>query len=147
MAGAENIKPFAIDSAEKAREMGRIGGMKSGEAKRKRKALRQAFIEALSCDIPRTSPFYKKTATLKKNFGMSGKPTVQDVMVLGQLMRARTSTMAAEFIRDTIGEKPTETFEDLTPQSPIVLGTIPLELVRKAKEEHDKRQLDNNKRP
>ena len=59
---------------------------------------------------------------------------------------AKGDVHAAEFLRDTKGERPAETFEDLTPKSPIVLGTIPLDKVLQAKADHDARQLENNKK-
>jgi hypothetical protein len=45
MAGKENIEPYKYD-AEKARVAGKVGGVKSGEAKRKKKLLRDLLMVA-----------------------------------------------------------------------------------------------------
>ena len=108
--------------------------------------MRDAFRDVLSCTIPRSSPIYKSLAAQMRAMGIGGIPTVQDVIILGMVKKASTSPQAAEFIRDTIGEKPVETFEDKTPQSPIILGVIDPEKVAKAKAEHDARQFENDKR-
>lgn len=71
---------------------------------------------------------------MMKSLGIKGDPTGQDLINLGVFNKAmKGDTNAAEFIRDTIGEKPTETFEDITPQSPIILGMIPQEEIDAAK--------------
>lgn len=43
----ENLRPCSIDNREKARELGRIGGKKSGEAKREKKRLSELLEAAL----------------------------------------------------------------------------------------------------
>lgn len=43
----ENLRPCYIDNREKARELGRIGGKKSGEAKREKKRLSELLEAAL----------------------------------------------------------------------------------------------------
>lgn len=70
---------------------------------------------------------------------------VQTRILLSLIAKAANGDVkAAEFLRDTKGERPTETFEDLTPKSPMILGTISAELVAKAKADHEARQLENN---
>ncbi len=45
MANEKNLKPHIIKSAKKAREMGKVGGIKSGIAKRKKKLLTEIYKE------------------------------------------------------------------------------------------------------
>lgn len=110
-----------------------------------RKTLREALKNALSCEIPKTSPHYKRVKTQMAAFGIDGEPTVQDIPVLGMIVKSSKDANAFAIIRDTIGEKPVETYEDVTPHSPVLLGVIPADKVAAAQAEHDKRQLENNK--
>ena len=47
MAGKENLRP--VSSKEEARERGRKGGLASGEARRKRKTLKEELLLLLFC--------------------------------------------------------------------------------------------------
>lgn len=83
MAGKENIIPHQIKSTEKAREMGRKGGIKSGEAKREKKLFKEA---------------------IEKKLGKS-----LDSMIDAMIEQAnKGNVQAIAFLRDTIGEKPTD---------------------------------------
>lgn len=145
MAGIDNLVPFSQRSVEEVREISSRGGKSSVETRRKRKTMRESLKNILSCEVPKGSPLYGRLSEMKKIMGVEGEPTVQDMITLGMIQKASKSPKAAEFVRDTIGEKPVETFEDRTPQSPFVLGIIPQEMVAKAKAEHDARQLENDK--
>lgn len=138
--GTSNLIPFSERPEEEVREMRRKGGLKSGEVRRNRKTFREQLKSMLSCNIPKDSPLYRKMKQQMKAIGIKGDPTVQDITLLGQLMKSAKDTKAAEFLRDTIGEKPTEMFEDVTPQSPIVLS-LPtpeqLAAIRKRREERN----------
>ena len=81
MAGKENLRP--VSSTEEARERGRKGGLASGEARRKRKTLKEELLLMLSDGETQQSV---TLALIEK--AMSG------------------DTKAFEVIRDTIGEKP-----------------------------------------
>ena len=83
MAGKENLRP--VSSKEEARERGRKGGLASGEARRKRKTLKEELLLMLSeCETQQSVTL----ALIEK--AMSG------------------DTKAFEVIRDTIGEKPVD---------------------------------------
>lgn len=142
----QNLIPFSERSKSEARECGTRGGIASGKTRRFRKTFREALKNALGCEIPKDSPLYKRTLAQMKALGIDGEPTVQDIPVLGMIAKSAKDPTAFAIIRDTIGEKPVETFEDVTPQGVIVLGTIPEDQVKKAKAEHEARQLDNNKK-
>ena len=82
MAGKDNLK---VPSSEKAREIGRKGGKKSGEAKRARKTMREQLLLMLE------------------------KGDTQENMTLALIAKAMQGDVRAfEVIRDTIGEKPVD---------------------------------------
>lgn len=126
-------------------EIATQGGLASGRSRRLRKTFREALKKALGCEIPKGSPIYSRLKTQMKALGIDGEPTVQDIPVLGMIQKAAKDSMAFAVIRDTIGEKPVETYEDITPQAPIILGVVPQEEVDAAKARHEARQIENGK--
>ena len=83
MAGKENLRP--VSSKEEARERGRKGGLASGEARRKRKTLKEELLLMLS------------------------EGDTQQSVTLALIEKAMSGdTKAFEVIRDTIGEKPVD---------------------------------------
>ena len=86
--GHENLKPFNELTEDKQRELSRKGGIASGEARRKRKTLREELLLLLEQD----------------NF--------QEKISLALLQKATSGdTKAFEVLRDTIGEKPVDKVE------------------------------------
>lgn len=92
MAKEENLKPVTQRSKAEAREISRKGGIKSGEARRAKKTMREMLKYLLEQDI-QNSKGEKKT-------------TLEAVMVAQLKQALKGDTKAATFIRDTIGEKP-----------------------------------------
>ena len=83
MAGKENLRP--VSSKDEARERGRKGGLASGEARRKRKTLKEELLVMLS------------------------EGETQQSVTLALIEKAMSGdTKAFEVIRDTIGEKPVD---------------------------------------
>lgn len=83
MANEQNLKPVA--SKKEARERGRKGGLASGEARRKRKTLKEELLLMLS------------------------EGETQQSVTLALIEKAMSGdTKAFEVIRDTIGEKPVD---------------------------------------
>ena len=81
MAGKDNLRP--VSSTEEARERGRKGGLASGEARRKRKTLKEELLLMLS------------------------EGETQQSVTLALIEKAMSGdTKAFEVIRDTIGERP-----------------------------------------
>ena len=81
MAGKDNLRP--VSSKEEARERGRKGGLASGEARRKRKTLKEELLLMLS------------------------EGETQQSVTLALIEKAMSGdTKAFEVIRDTIGERP-----------------------------------------
>ena len=94
MANEQNL---IVPSSKQARENGIKGGKKSGEVRRKRKALREELEILLNTKTD------------------DGK-TYQERMSIALIKKAFTGdTKAYEVIRDTIGEKPVDKVENITP--------------------------------
>ena len=88
MANEQNLKP--VKSKKEARERGRKGGLASGEARRKRKTLKEELILMLS-----DSDIQQKISLALINEAINGN-------------NSGSVTKAFEVIRDTIGERPVE---------------------------------------
>lgn len=142
MNGQENLIPFSKRSKEEARALGRKGGINSGEVRKNRKTMRESLIDILAKPIKKGR--VRGDVDCLEDF-QTANVDVQTRILAGLIAKAaKGSVQAAEFIRDTIGEKPTETFEDRTPHSPFILGTIAVEKVEKAKADHEARQGKRN---
>ena len=83
-----------IQAGEEARELGRKGGIKSGEVRRARKTLREELEALLTEEI-----------TDKNGRRMQTQKAISASMIKQALTG---STKAFELIRDTIGEKPVD---------------------------------------
>ena len=88
MANEQNLKP--VSSTKEARERGRKGGLASGEARRKRKTLKEELLLMLS-----DGDIQEKISLALINEAINGN-------------NAGSVTKAFEVIRDTIGERPVE---------------------------------------
>ncbi len=89
MANEQNLKPFTSEqSREEAKKNGRKGGIASGEARRKRKTLREELLALLE-----TENYQEKISTALLKEATKG------------------NTKAFEVLRDTIGEKPVDKVE------------------------------------
>ena len=89
MAGGNTDKLKPVRSKCEASERGKIGGKKSGEARRRKKALRE-HLEALLA-------------------GKRGKVTTAEALTLALVEKGLSGDVRAfEVIRDSIGEKPVE---------------------------------------
>ena len=105
MAGKDNLR---TPSTAEARAIGAKGGIASGKARREKKAMRETLEALLSMPMKGG-----KTADVEaiKNFAeLKGKNiTVQDAMVIAMLQKAmKGNVTAAEWIRDTAGQKPVD---------------------------------------
>ena len=83
--GTKNLRPLNTRTKEEAKEISRKGGIKSGEARRKRKTLREELLAILE------------------------DGNIQNEITLALLDKAKCGdTKAYEVVRDTIGEKPVD---------------------------------------
>ena len=109
MANEQNLKPFTSDQdREKAAENGRKGGKASGAAKRRKKEMRERLELLLS--MPISNGKGAELEKIKSFAGLKGKNiTVEDAILIAIAQKALKGDIpAGTFIRDTVGEKPTE---------------------------------------
>ena len=86
MANEQNLKKgkgFETRTTEEQREIARMGGIASGEARREKKLIRERILERMG-------------------------ETDWNTMIDGLISRAKETDKAFELLRDTIGEKPVE---------------------------------------
>lgn len=93
-------------STVEARERGRKGGRASGEARRKKKLLRECLEGILASRV--------SDAEIKSQLAESGmEDSYQDAMSLALIKKAiQGDSKAFEVVRDTIGQKPPDKRED-----------------------------------
>ena len=98
-------------TTEERREAGRKGGIASGEAKRRKKAMRERLEIIL--EMPLKSGKNADIESIKNFAALKGKNiTVQDAMMISQIQKAlRGDTNAATFVRDTAGQNPATKIE------------------------------------
>jgi len=95
MANNENLKPVRTKS--EARKRGANGGKKSGEVRRQKKTMKEMLDYLLQQNITNKQGETKNTL---------------EVMMTAQIKEAiKGNTKAAQFVRDTIGEMPTQKVE------------------------------------
>lgn len=99
---------FLNMTPEERRENGRKGGIASGEAKRKKKAMKETLDVLLS--MPMKNGRSIDIESVKNFAAIKGKNiNVQEAMIISMLQRAmKGDVKAAEWIRDTAGQKPTD---------------------------------------
>lgn len=102
---------FSLKTPEERRELGRRGGIASGEAKRAKKAMKERLEILL--DMPIKSGKAADIEAIKNFAALKGKNiTVQDAMMIAQIQKAlKGDTTAATFVRDTAGQNPAQKIE------------------------------------
>lgn len=89
MANEQNLKPLNTRTKSERRKIATMGGKASGEARRERKAFKDALLLALETE-------------------QDGK-TIQDIGIDSLMSKYKSGDLKAfEIVRDTIGEKPTD---------------------------------------
>lgn len=115
MANEENLQP--VRSKKEARERGAKGGKKSGEVRREKKLMKEQIQWFMSLPLPEIKD--KKGNSLKQTFkqlGIDGDEATMQMAVIASMFQTATSNgknnvSAAEFLRDTMGEKPKDNVE------------------------------------
>jgi hypothetical protein len=105
------MNEFSKMTPEERRENGRKGGIASGEAKRKKRAMRDRLEILL--EMPIKSGREVDIENIRNFASLKGKNiTVEDAMMIAQIQKAlKGDTVAAAFVRDTIGQNPTTRIE------------------------------------
>lgn len=108
MANEENLKkgaPYRFRTGEQQVEIARRGGIASGEARRRKKTMKETARMLLDMEIPDAAKELKKRL---KVMGISEEDfTYQSAVMVGVLNQAmKGNTKAAAFLRDTVGENP-----------------------------------------
>ena len=96
MANEQNLRPQNTRTKSEQREIARKGGQASAAKRAERKTFREGLLLLLN-------------EPLKDKSGAVTDKTTQDAVIAGLVKRAISGDVrAAEFIRDTIGEKPVQ---------------------------------------
>jgi recombinational DNA repair protein (RecF pathway) len=106
VAGADNLR---VPTSEQAREYGKKGGIASGKARRKRKALNDTLNELFS--MPIKDGKTNDLESIKSLASMKGKNiTVQEAIVLAQIQKAlKGDQRAARLLFEMLNEQLTGT--------------------------------------
>lgn len=102
----EDLKP--VRSKDEARERGQKGGIASGKARREKKLMRETLDVLLS--MPIKNGKFADVDSIRNFAAIKGKNiSVQEAILIAQIQKAmKGDTKAAEYVRDTIGQKPSD---------------------------------------
>lgn len=109
MANEENLDHFTSgQSREEAVRNGKKGGIASGKARREKKLMRETLDALLS--MPIKNGKFADVDSIRNFASLKGKNiSVQEAILIAQIQKAmKGDTKAAEYVRDTIGQKPTD---------------------------------------
>ena len=118
-----SLTPFDTMTPEEAREAGRRGGIASGEARRKKKAMKEVLNTIMDMPLKGNARSKKVEAEDVISFAqLKGKNIdVQTAIIIAQIKNAlQGDTTAATFLRDTAGENPSNKV-DITGNIPVVI--------------------------
>lgn len=109
MTNEQNLDP--VKSKEEARKRGRAGGIASGKARREKKKMRETLEIILS--MPMKNGKFTDVESIRNFAALKGKNiSVQDAIMIAQIQKAmKGDTKAAEYVRDTIGQKPVDSVD------------------------------------
>ena len=108
MPNEENLKkgePYRFRTGEQQVKVARKGGIASGEARRRKKAMRDTAKMLLDMQVPKAAKELKQKLAV---MGISEEDfTYQTAVMVGVINQAmKGNTKAAAFLRDTVGENP-----------------------------------------
>lgn len=109
MTNETNLNP--VRSEDEARKRGRAGGIASGKARREKKLMRETLDMLLS--MPMKNGKFADVDNIRSFASLKGKNiSVQEAILIAQVQKAmKGDTRAAEYVRDTIGQKPTDSVD------------------------------------
>lgn len=99
-------KSFKDMTTKELQEAGRKGGIKSGETKRNKKAMKETLELLLS--MPLKNKKLVEPEQIKSFADLNGKNIdIQTAILIAQIQKAlKGSVTSAEFLRDTVGQRP-----------------------------------------
>ena len=99
-------KSFKDMTTKELQEAGRKGGIKSGETKRNKKAMKETLELLLS--MPLKNKKIVEPEQIKSFADLNGKNIdIQTAILIAQIQKAlKGSVASAEFLRDTAGQRP-----------------------------------------
>lgn len=101
--GSKNLIPISQRSSDEAREMGRKGGKKSGEERRKRKAFSETFQTVLDMKLKSGSELDKRLTS--KGFAIPKDADMQTAMIAGMVASASSGNVGAYYaVKEAIDE-------------------------------------------
>lgn len=109
-------------STDEARAIGKKGGVASGKARRQRRLIRETFEALLS--MPLNAGTQVGIEDIRSIAEVKGANiTVQEAICIKMAQKAmKGDVRAAEYIRDTAGQKPTDTVSILEP--PVIIDDL-----------------------
>ena len=109
MANEQNLDHFTSgQSREEAVRNGKKGGIASGKARREKKLMRETLDALLA--MPIKNGKFADVDSIRNFAAIKGKNiSVQEAIMIAQIQKAmKGDTRAAEYVRDTIGQKPVD---------------------------------------
>lgn len=104
-----NLIPNSKRTTKELKEMGRKGGIASGESKRRARLWREIIEDKMTKPIEEVIKS-EKNKRYKKKYGAD--IVIEDGIINAQIEKGLAGdTKSAEFLRDTMGQKPTEKVE------------------------------------
>lgn len=110
----ENLKPFNELTEEEQREIARKGGIASGEARRRKKTMREQFDLLLSLPVNPNGKVGKKIKEVADDLGIPIEELDNQMAMCVNMFAnsmSKNPTQAFASIQATIGEKPQETIK------------------------------------
>ena len=104
----EDLIPQSERTKEEQKAIARKGGIASGKARREKKLMRETLDIILS--MPMKNGKNADVESIRSFAALKGKNiSVQEAILIAQVQKAmKGDTKAAEYVRDTIGQKPVE---------------------------------------
>lgn len=105
---SDNLLKAEDLTSEQLRERAKKGGIASGKARREKKAMKETLVTLLS--LPIADGAADDVEEIQSLAAVKGKNiSVQEAIMLAQIKKAmKGDTRAAEFIRDSSGNKPVD---------------------------------------
>lgn len=107
----EDLIPQSERTKEEQKAIARKGGIASGKARREKKLMRETLDVLLS--MPIKNGKFADVDSIRNFAAIKGKNiSVQEAIMIAQIQKAmKGDTRAAEYVRDTIGQKPVDSID------------------------------------